>query len=93
MCGQWSEKGYMYNRTENSHLLMALADWKRLVDEVASNDIAFILIRGGEPFLSQGIIELLEYINRKEIYISIGINGTMLNKYTEDIVLICNIFR
>jgi len=90
MCGQWSEEGYIYNRTKSSDSQMELADWKRLVDEVASYDIAFILIRGGEPFLFPGIIELLEYINRKGIYISIDTNGTMSNKYAADIVRIGN---
>lgn len=90
MCGQWSEEGYMRNR-KSPGSQMELADWKRLVDEVAAYDVAFILIRGGEPFLFPGIVKLLEHINSKGIYISIDTNGTRLEKYAADIVRIGNI--
>jgi MoaA/NifB/PqqE/SkfB family radical SAM enzyme len=90
MCGQWSEEGYIYDGTKSPNPQMELADWKRLVDEVAAYDIAFILIRGGEPFLFPGIIELLEYINSKGIDISIDTNGTKLEKYAADLVRIGN---
>jgi MoaA/NifB/PqqE/SkfB family radical SAM enzyme len=90
MCGQWSEEGYINNKTKKSGLQMKLADWKRLVDEVSEYDIAVILIRGGEPFLFPGIIELLEYIRAKGINMSIDTNGTMLEKYAADLVRIGN---
>jgi MoaA/NifB/PqqE/SkfB family radical SAM enzyme len=91
MCGQWNEEGYMHNRTNSSGSHMELADWQRLVDEVASYNITSILVRGGEPFLFPGIIELLEYINSKGIYISIDTNGTILHQYATDIIRIGNI--
>ena len=91
MCGQWSEEGYMHTRKENLKQEMVLADWKRLVDELAAHSIPFVLIRGGEVFLFPEIIELLEYINSKGIFTSIDTNGTMLKKYTADIVRIGNI--
>lgn len=90
MCGQWSEEGYISNRKVNPGSQMRLADWKRLVDEIANYDISFILIRGGEPFLFRGIIELVEYINGKGIFISIDSNGMLLDKYAADIVRIGN---
>jgi MoaA/NifB/PqqE/SkfB family radical SAM enzyme len=88
MCGQWSEEGYIYNRVKDPGSQMKLADWKRLVDEAAAHKIAFILIRGGEPFLYPGMIELMEYIHSKGIFISIDTNGTMLEKYAADLVRI-----
>ena len=91
MCGQWSKEGYMHTRMENLEQEMGLADWKRLVDEVAAHNIAFILIWGGEAFLFPEIIELLEYINSKGIFVAIDTNGTMLKKYAADIVRIGNI--
>ena len=42
-------------------------------------------MRGGEPFLFPGIIELLEYINSKGIFTSVDTNGTMLKEYASDI--------
>jgi MoaA/NifB/PqqE/SkfB family radical SAM enzyme len=91
MCGQWSEEGYMHDRKEDLKQEMDLADWKRLVDELAAHGIPSLLLRGGEPFLFPGIVELLEYINSKGIFISIDTNGTMLKDYAADIVRIGNI--
>jgi MoaA/NifB/PqqE/SkfB family radical SAM enzyme len=91
MCGQWSEEGYIRSAKENLQHSMKLTDWKKLTDELAAHQISSVIIRGGEPFLFPGIIELLEYINGKGIFISIDTNGTMLKKYTADIVRIGNI--
>lgn len=88
MCGQWSEEGYMHTGNENFQQRMKLADWKRVVDEVAEYQIGSVLLRGGEPFLFPGIIELLEYIHGKGMFIAIDTNGTMLKKYAADLVRI-----
>lgn len=85
MCGQWSETGYVrcggVARPE-----MGLADWKRLVDEGAEHGVSFVLVRGGEPFLFPGIIELLEHLAAKGIATSVDTNGTMLERYAADLV-------
>jgi len=90
MCGQWSEEGYIKNKAIPSGLQLELSDWKKLVDEISQYKIRFILIRGGEPFLYPGIIELIEYINSKGIFVSIDTNGTILNKFAADLVRIGN---
>lgn len=91
MCGQWSEEGYMHGRKNNLQQEMGLADWKQLVDEVAAHSIPSILLRGGETFLFPEIVELLEYIAAKGIFIAIDTNGTMLKQYAADVVRIGNI--
>lgn len=91
MCGQWSEDGYIHNRVKNPGSQMELTDWKRLADEVAAYKIRFILIRGGEPFLFPGIIELVEHIHSKGIFVSIDTNGTVMSKYVADLVRIGNL--
>lgn len=88
MCGQWSEEGYMHTNKGRQDHLLKIADWKRLVDEISAHNIASVIIRGGEPFLFPGIVELLEYINRKGIFISIDTNGTLVKKYAADIIRI-----
>jgi MoaA/NifB/PqqE/SkfB family radical SAM enzyme len=90
MCGQWSEEGYIYNRTKHHGSQLKLSDWKKLVDEISSYNVRFILIRGGEPFLFPGIIELVEYINGKGIFVSIDTNGTLIEKYIPDLIRIGN---
>jgi len=88
MCGQWSNEGYLHGNSDGLKQEMKLMEWKRLVDELKIHNIKAMLLRGGEPFLFPGIIELLEYINSKGIFISIDTNGTSLEKYAEDIIRI-----
>lgn len=90
MCGQWSEEGYIKNKAIPSSPQMELDDWKRLIDEAAQYKIRFILIRGGEPFLYPGIIELVEYIHSKGIFVSIDTNGTVMSKFVADLIRIGN---
>jgi MoaA/NifB/PqqE/SkfB family radical SAM enzyme len=91
MCGQWSKEGYMHDKKDRLQQEMGLADWKRLVDEVAAHSVPSILLRGGETFLFPGIVELLEYIAAKDIFIAIDTNGTMLKQYAADVVRVGNI--
>ena len=91
MCGQWSEEGYIRNDKQILKNGLTLKDWKRLVDELAEHNFSSLLIRGGEPFLFPEIIELLEYINSKGMFISIDTNGTLLKKYAADLLRIGNI--
>jgi MoaA/NifB/PqqE/SkfB family radical SAM enzyme len=88
MCGQWSSQGYLHAKTDTLKMEMQLAEWKRLVDELETHTVKYVLLRGGEPFLFPGIIELLEYINGKGISISIDTNGTMIEKYACEIIRI-----
>jgi MoaA/NifB/PqqE/SkfB family radical SAM enzyme len=91
MCGQWSQEGYMHDRKESLKQELALADWKRLVDEIAAHGVSSVLLRGGEVFLFPDIVELLEYINARGIFISIDTNGTLLKEHAADLVRIGNI--
>jgi MoaA/NifB/PqqE/SkfB family radical SAM enzyme len=88
MCGQWSEEGYIHNNTRSLRDMLSLAEWKRVVDELADHGIQSVLLRGGEPFLYPGIVELLEYLHVKNIFVSIDTNGTMLHNFAADIVRI-----
>ena len=90
MCGQWSEQGYVLNHTIDTRSHMTLADWKRLVDEIAQYKIRFVLVRGGEPFLFGGIMELLRYVNAKGIFLSVDTNGTILDRYAAELSSISN---
>jgi MoaA/NifB/PqqE/SkfB family radical SAM enzyme len=91
MCGQWSEEGYLRGGGAGLRDEMELSDWRRLTDEIAEHKAASVLLRGGEPFLFQGIVPLMEYIHNKGIFISIDTNGTMLETYAADIIRIGNI--
>ncbi|MBN1302567.1 MAG: radical SAM protein [Melioribacteraceae bacterium] len=90
MCGQWSDSGYVRNKIVDVNPGLNVDDWKSLVDEISGHKIRFILIRGGEPFLYPGIMDLLEYINGKGIFMSIDTNGTVINKYAAGLVKLGN---
>lgn len=86
MCGQWSENGYV--RRDGPGTPMVLGDWKRIVDEMAAQGVSWVLIRGGEPFLYPGVIELLECLRAKGLPTSVDTNGTLLTRYAADLVRI-----
>ncbi len=86
MCGQWSEEGYVRAQPESLKHELELADWKRLVDELAAHQVQSLLLRGGEPFLLPGIMELIRTIREKGISLSIDTNGTQMLKFAEEIV-------
>jgi MoaA/NifB/PqqE/SkfB family radical SAM enzyme len=91
MCGQWSEEGYIRRNTEGLSHELSLNEWKAVVDELSGHNIPMVLLRGGEPFMFPGVVELLEYIHEKGMFILIDTNGTMLKQHAEDIVRIGNI--
>jgi MoaA/NifB/PqqE/SkfB family radical SAM enzyme len=88
MCGQWSQEGYIRGNPERLKHEMTLADWKRVIDELVAHDVPDLLLRGGEPFMFPQIIELLEYIHDKGVFISIDTNGTMLARHAGEIARI-----
>jgi MoaA/NifB/PqqE/SkfB family radical SAM enzyme len=90
MCGQWSDEGYIRRRTIDTRQRMTLNDWKKLVDEITHHNIRFVLVRGGEPFLFKGIIELLKYIHAKGISLSVDTNGTFLDRFAAELSHISN---
>jgi len=91
MCGQWSEEGYIRGRSAARRKELELADWKRLVDEMAEHNLKNVLLRGGEVFLFPDIIPLLEHLRAKGIFASIDTNGTRLAPFAADLVRIGNL--
>ena len=67
---------------------MTLEDWKRVVDEAAAHGTETILVRGGEPFMMPGIIELLDHIVDRGLFVAIDSNGTCLGGFADDLVRI-----
>jgi MoaA/NifB/PqqE/SkfB family radical SAM enzyme len=88
MCGQWSAEGYI--RTGGVRDELRLADWKRVIDELADHGISSVLLRGGEVFLYPDILPLLEYLHGKGMFVSIDTNGTQLARFAADLVRIGN---
>ncbi len=81
----------MRRKTIDTQSAMSLSDWKRLIDECADHSAGAVLLRGGEPFLFGRIIELLEYIAARGIFIAIDTNGTLLSRYAAELVHLENL--
>lgn len=86
MCGQWSQEGYLRQGTGPRGDRMRLADWIRVVDDIADHGVQEILIRGGEPFLFPGIMDLIGHIRARGVRLSIDTNGTMLDRHATELV-------
>jgi radical SAM protein with 4Fe4S-binding SPASM domain len=90
MCGQWSETGYVKSNKKMLKQEMELVDWKMLADELYEHKVLSVLLRGGEVFLVPDIMQLIEYIHNKGIFISIDTNGTLVSKFAKDLVRMGN---
>lgn len=53
-------------------------DYKIILDAIKNLDINHVHLLGGEPLMVNGLYELIEYANCKEIQTSINTNGTLL---------------
>jgi MoaA/NifB/PqqE/SkfB family radical SAM enzyme len=86
MCGQYGDKGNMKDRAaQETKKVLPLESWKRFIDEIApQHPVTYIW--GGEPFLYPDLIPLARYMVGKGLFVSVNTNGTLLERYAEDIV-------
>lgn len=70
---------YLGNKSEEKDNL-SKNDILQLINNLDSLGVMDVVITGGEPFLNKDLLEILEYIKKKNIGISILTNGSLLNK-------------
>jgi MoaA/NifB/PqqE/SkfB family radical SAM enzyme len=80
MCGQWGQEGYLKGKTPELKE-MPLDCWKNIIDQLEGRQINMVLLRGGEPLLYPGVIELIRYIKKKKYFVSMDSNGTMFSQF------------
>jgi MoaA/NifB/PqqE/SkfB family radical SAM enzyme len=86
MCGQYGDKGVMKDcAAEETKKILPLETWKKFIDEIAPRR-PVTYIWGGEPFLYPDLIPLARYMVQKGLFVSINTNGTLMERYAEDIV-------
>ena len=85
MCGQWGVEGYMKGE-DWDEVELPVEVWLKMIDEIPADQFPIILVRGGEPFRYPGIIELLTALRKRNLYVTIDTNGTLLEKFADDIV-------
>ena len=86
MCGQYGDKGIMKDcAAEETKKVLPLETWKKFIDEIAPQK-PVTYIWGGEPFLYPDLIPLARYMVQKGLFVSVNTNGTLMERYAEDIV-------
>lgn len=69
----------------NSNAKISLAEWFSIIDQLYENGVFSVKITGGEPFIRSDIIQVLNYLDSKQISYIIYSNGTLINKYINDL--------
>ena len=78
----FKEKRKYYRRT------VPVEKWKKVINELKSNNVIYLSILGGEPTLYSDIDIILDHVNNVGIKTTITTNGVGIKKSTFD--LICN---
>jgi len=65
----------------DSRELLSVQDWKRIIDNITEKThVSRFNLAGGEPLLYHGLDEVIEYINTKDIQVSLITNGYLLSE-------------
>jgi radical S-adenosyl methionine domain-containing protein 2 len=65
----------------DSYKLLSVQNWKRIIDNITEKTpVSRFNLAGGEPLLYQGLDEIIEYINTKDIQVSLITNGYLLSE-------------
>ena len=86
ICAQWGKNGY--NSREDTPKVtgeVPVEIYKKVIDEVASKKV-HVYITGGEPFLYEPLVPLVNYMKQKGLTVQIVTNGVGLEKNAETIV-------
>jgi radical SAM protein with 4Fe4S-binding SPASM domain len=86
ICAQWGKNGY--NAREDTPKVtgeVPVEIYKKVIDEVAPKKV-HVYITGGEPFLYEQLIPLVNYMKQKELTVQIVTNGVGLEKNAETMV-------
>ncbi len=74
-----------FQRLRPQHRELQVSEWYDIIDRLARFKPR-IHLSGGEPFLYQGIADLIEYIKEKKLFLTITTNGTLLGEHAERLV-------
>jgi MoaA/NifB/PqqE/SkfB family radical SAM enzyme len=86
ICAQWGENGYnARGDTPKVTGEVPVEVYRRVIDEVAPKKV-HVYITGGEPFLYEPLVPLVNYMKEKGLTVQIVTNGVGLEKNAETIV-------
>lgn len=83
-CWWWGEKGIAYDLAKNKDPLLSRELSKQeifnIVDQLAGKHNCSFYLSGGEPFLREDMVDIIEYMTGKGLSVATNNNGTMLNE-------------
>ena len=86
ICAQWGENGYnAKGDTPKVAGEVPVEVYRKVIDEVAPKKV-HVYITGGEPFLYEPLVPLVNYMKEKGLTVQIVTNGVGLEKNAETIV-------
>jgi radical SAM protein with 4Fe4S-binding SPASM domain len=63
---------------------LTTAQGKQVIDQIAELGRCVLVLSGGEPLLRSDIFELAEYALQKSLIVTLGTNGTLIDKATAE---------
>ena len=86
ICAQWGESGYNARKdTPKVAGEVPVETYMKVIDELAPKKV-HVYITGGEPFLYEPLVPLVNYMKQKGLKVQIVTNGVGLEKNAETIV-------
>jgi radical SAM protein with 4Fe4S-binding SPASM domain len=83
-CWWWGEKGIAYDLAKNKDPMLSKELSKEeifdIVDQLAAKHMCSFYLSGGEPFLREDMVDIIEYITGKGMSVATNNNGTMLSE-------------
>ncbi len=73
-----------FEKLRELHPEMAVTDWMSIINQIKKFQPR-IHLSGGEPFVYPGIKDLIDYIKKNHLFLTITTNGTSLSEYAEEI--------
>ncbi|OGU36560.1 MAG: radical SAM protein [Ignavibacteria bacterium RIFOXYB2_FULL_35_12] len=58
---------------------LSVGDFKKIIDEISQTGFYVQLFFQGEPYLNKKLGEMIEYTQRKNIYVSVSTNGNLIS--------------
>jgi radical SAM protein with 4Fe4S-binding SPASM domain len=58
---------------------LTLNDCKKIIQEIKKNNVLWVELQGGEPFVRKDILQIIKLLKEKDIALNILSNGTLIN--------------
>ena len=64
---------------KGKYIMFDFEKLKKLLDDISAMGVFRIQLGGGEPIMYEKLLEVIEYAQKKALFVSVGTNGTLLS--------------